>query len=833
MKNIFGGMKLHCALCCISLWALCAGDFICGALASEAPAIAKLSIGPAVSSGLKIAGPDSRLQLLITGVDQASHALDLTRSAQYSAAPIGIVHVDDSGLVTPLADGQVTITASSGEQTATVEITVEDFAATRPVDFQNQIIPLFTKLGCNGGGCHGKSSGQNGFKLSLLGFYPEDDYEYLVKEGRGRRIFPAAPEKSLLLTKPVGDVAHGGGKRMDKDSQEYRTLRRWIEQGCPRSDDETPVVARIECIPPDGLLHPHESQQIAVYATYSDGTREDVTRMTIFEPNDLELAESTATGLVTAHELSGEVAVMARYQGQVSTFRATIPLQATVTDLPPIRNVVDETVFKKLQKLGIPPSPVCDDATFVRRVTVDITGRLPTETQVRDFIANADPEKRNRLIDALLDSPEYADCFANKWNMILRNKRRQDLDRDGTYEFHQWIWDSLYENKPYDQFVKEIITASGDPQWNPPVVWYREVAEVEQQAEDTAQLFLGVRIQCARCHHHPYERWSQDDYYGLAAFFSRVGRKELGAEVARNSRDRRIYHNDGIAELPHPRTRENLKPVALGGPELNIPAERDPRFYLASWLAEPDNAFFARCLVNRYWKHFFNRGIVEPEDDMRETNPPCNPELLDGLSRSFVESGYDLKGLVRLICQSSTYQLSSDPNEFNARDKQNFSRYYPKRLPAESLYDAFHQVTGTTQSYAGMPAGSRALQLPDVSVGPYFLKVFGQPQADSACECERSQSANLAQSLHLLNSQEVQSKIGSPTGRAHQLAQETGRTHAERLTELYYWVFARAPDEQELQTGLTYLEKHKDNLNVAYEDIVWALINTKEFLFNH
>lgn len=796
--------------------------------------IASLSLDPQNESSLTLFGPDAQIQLQLTArYADGNDLADATRAARFAVAPEGIVRIDPSGLMIPLGDGSATVTAHLDGKSTTVSVKVRDFNQPRPIHFQNQVIPIFTKLGCNGGGCHGKASGQNGFKLSLLGFYPEDDYEFLVKESRGRRLFPAAPEQSLLLLKAIGDVPHGGGKRTEKGSYEYRVLLSWIAQGMPRGAASDPIVQRIECLPADRVMRPRADQQLRVIATYSDGRREDVTRMSLFEPNDLEMAGVAESGLVSTHDLSGEVAVMARYQGQVATFRATIPLGVETKSLPPVRNLIDEAVFGKLTLLGIPPSPICDDATFLRRVSLDITGSLPSADQVQTFLADNSPDKRDRLIDELLESPQYAHCFANKWNMVLRNKRRQESDRDGTFEFYQWIWDSLYDNKPYDQFVREILTAAGDPRLNPPVTWYREVASIESQVEDTAQLFLGLRIQCARCHHHPYERWSQDDYYGLAAFFSRVGRKDAGAETPQNTRDRRIFHNEGIAQVQNPRSGVNVRPAGLGSPPETIPAERDPRVALAAWMGAPENPFFARSLVNRYWKHFFNRGIVEPEDDMRETNPPVNPELLNGLARHFVESGYDLKGLVRLICRSSTYQLSSSPNEYNEKDKQNFSRYYPKRLTAESLYDAFHQVTGTTQEYAGLPPGTLALELPDASSAPYFLKVFGQPQGDTACECERSQAANLAQSLHLLNSTEVQTKISSASGRAHLLAGQSTRPHEDRIRELYRWVYAREPDNQELQAALEHIAAHSQDVNVAYEDLLWTLINTKEFLFNH
>ncbi len=553
------------------------------------------------------------------------------------------------------------------------------------------------------------------------------------------------------------------------------------------------------------------------------------------KPTTRSWRRRTTTGLVRTRTLAGEVAVMARYQGHVATFRATVPLGAEVAVLPPSRSPLDDAVFAKLQLLGIPPSPICDDATFLRRVSLDITGTLPTEQEVREFLADSDSTKRDRLIDDLLERPAYADYFATKWNAILRNKRRNDDDREGTFALRRWIWRSLYENRPYDQFVREIITATGDLQDHPPVVWYREVSDINQQVEDTAQLFLGVRIQCARCHHHPFEKWSQNDYFGLAAFFSRIGRKSqpAGLGFAKNARDRRLFHNDGIATQQNPRTGLTLQPTSLGGEALDIPANVDPRVLLADWMADSDNPFFARSLVNRYWKHFFGRGIVEPEDDMRETNPPSNPELLDALAESFVESGFNLKQLVRTICQSSTYQLSSLPSEDNLQDRQNYSRYYPKRMTAESLYDSFHQVTAAQPAIPGLPPGMGASQMPDSSLAPYFLTVFGQPQGDTACECERSQDANLAQSLHLLNSQEVQDKIAGNTGRAATLARDGARPTDEKISELYRWVYAREPDEEELLVARAHLEQHSDQPQLAFEDLVWALINTKEFLFNH
>jgi hypothetical protein len=802
-------------------------------LAGQATAgIVRVEVGPAADGQVTIRSRDARQQLIATAVYEDGTLQDVTRDATWTISDPALLAVDATGMATPKGDGNVVVTASIDGKSTSLNVAVSGFANPLPVNFRNQIVPIFTKLGCNGGGCHGKSGGQNGFRLSLLGFYPEDDFEFLRKESRGRRIFPGMPVESLLLKKAVGQSPHGGGKRMDPGSYEYNLMVQWIEQGMPWGTDQDPSVVSIRCEPEARVLTRGAKQQIAVIASYSDGSTEDVTRMALFEPNEAELAESSVTGLVSTLDLSGEVAIMARYQGQVSTFRATIPLGADTSRLPEAANLVDQAVFNKLRLLGIPASEICDDATFLRRVSLDITGVLPTDEEVRTFLAETAPDKRDRLIDRLLDSTAYADHFANKWNFVLRNKKENGEDGPGTQLFHRWIWSRIYDNVPYDQFVREIVTASGDPQINPAVTWYRDVDSVEEQVEDTAQLFLGLRIQCARCHHHPFEKWSQDDYYGMAAFYSRVGKKVI-PNASGNMRDRRVFHNEGVASSSNPRSGKAIRPTGLGSPAYDVPADQDPRVKLADWMTDPQNPFFARSVVNRYWKHFFSRGIVEPEDDMRATNPPSNPELLEGLSQHFIKSGFDLKELVRTICRSRTYQLSALPNDYNASDKQNFSRYYPRRLSAEVLYDAFHQVTDTSEAFGGVPAGTRAMQLADASNATYFLQVFGQPRGDTACECERSTDANLAQSLHLLNGREIQDKIARDNARTARLATDANRSPEERVREIYRWVFAREPAADELEVAVGYIKRHADNPRRGFEDIVWALINTKEFQFNH
>jgi len=708
-------------------------------------------------------------------------------------------------------------------------------AIASPVDFNNQVVPILTKHGCNGGGCHGKSGGQNGFRLSLLGFEPGEDHEHLVHEARGRRVSVVAPELSLLLLKATATVPHGGGRLIEPGSPSYSVIVRWIAEGAKPGDPKAPRVARIEVEPADRVMRPGDLQQLRVLAHLTDGSTDDVTGLAQFEVNAPDLAVVDAAGLVSAaargegSPRSGSAAVMVRYQSQVAVFRATLPLESEAVALPSpesfVRTFVDTHVLERLRALRLPPSPTCDDATFLRRVTIDIAGRLPTVEESRAFLADTAPDRRDRLVDRLLDSPDYADYFANKWSAILRNKRTNDmLHRHGSYSFHEWIRASLADNMPYSQFVREIITATGEVGDNPAVVWYRQVADINQQVEDASQLFLGLRLQCARCHHHPFEKWGTEDYFQFAAFFSRLGRKK-GLQPGED----RIFHNRGEPQAAGPKGVH--KPVVLGGAAERVPADVDPRGRLADWMTGGDNPFFARSLVNRYWKHFLGRGLVEPEDDMRMTNPPTNPALLDALADHFVAHGYDLKDLIRVICRSTTYQLASEPNEWNAEDRQSCSRFAPRRLPAEVALDAIDQLTEKPTQFGGVLPGTRAVQLPDPNFNNYFLTVFGRPNGDSACECERGNEANLAQSLHLINSADILGKLS--TSRAARLAADAGRPNAAKIDELYLVAFSRPAGQPERDAIEAYLAAHAADLPAAWEDVIWSVLNTKEFLFNH
>jgi hypothetical protein len=555
------------------------------------------------------------------------------------------------------------------------------------------------------------------------------------------------------------------------------------------------------------------------------------------------MAEVSESGLVTVGRLPGSLAVMARFQAHVGVFAALVPLGAPVAELPVPRTFIDSLVFARLKRLGLPPSEECDDATFVRRATLDIAGRLPTVAEVERFVADPDPARDETLVDRLLADPGYADHFASKWSAILRNRRRsKDDDPAPTAAFHAWIRGQLNRNVPYDEFVRAILTARGDDVSNPPVLWYREVREASAQAEDSAQLFLGQRLGCAHCHHHPQERWSQQDYFGLAAFFSQLEVNE--PPLPRKPRPVKgkppppppprkpltVAVGAGEPREVHPRTGAVIVPTVLGGEPSPVAPDEDARKVLADWMAEPANPFFARALVNRYWKHFFGRGLVEPEDDMRVTNPPAHPELLDALAGRFVAHGYDLKDLVRTLCTSRVYRLSSEPNAFNGDDRRNLSRYVPRRLGAEVLLDAIDAVTLASTRFDGLPPGTRAVQLPDNLVDSYFLGAFGRPDSASACECERSSDATLAQALHMLNSAEVLDKVGGP--RVARLAADP-RPHPERLRTLYLAALGRPPRDSELALLLDHIQTRGERVREAYEDIVWSLINSKEFLFNH
>jgi hypothetical protein len=775
-----------------------------------------------------LAGMHEGRQLLVTLPKSGDRGDDLTRKATYTVTAPGIVSISPSGFVRPVGKGETTIAVEVLGQKCMVKVTVGDADDNRPLHFANDIEPLLSRHGCNAGGCHGRASGQNGFKLSLFGFDAAFDYSALVKEARGRRVFPAAPEDSLLLTKATGRVPHGGGKRISPDSEDYRTLRRWIAQGTPVGDDKAPHLVKLVMMPAQRVLERQAEQQVAVHAIYSDGSVRDITRQAQYQSNESAVAGVDGDGLVRTFELSGDATIMARYMGQVAVFRALVPLGKPIAKYPdfPANNYIDELALARWKKLGLIPTDLCTDGEFIRRATLDLCGRLPALDETRAFLADDKADKRARLIDRLLEDRDYAAYAALRWGSILRNASLAGSEQ-AAYAFHDWLRDMTARNRPYDEFVRGVVAAAGEWQDAPAVNWFWQSRDdqLHQPVADTAQVFLGLRLQCAKCHHHPYERWGQEDYFGLAGFFSRLGRKggsEPPAYYASRTRT--------TSEI-NPRTGKPIEPKLLDGPELKIPPDEDPRHKLVDWMAQPDNPFFARAMVNRLWGHFMGRGLVDPVDDMRETNPPSNPELLDALAADFVRSKFDVKHMVRTICNSRTYQLSSTPNEYNSHDKQNHARYYGRRLIAEVLHDSIDQLCGVRTQFNKMSKQSRAVDLPHEGFGSYFLDVFDRPPRSSACECARGSGASLSQVLHLANSNTVEGKIGNGNGRIARLARDK-TSPEEALDEIYLAAFARRPTDAERQLALSYIARQSD-ARKAFEDVVWAIVNSREFLLNH
>lgn len=788
-----------------------------------APRLVEIRIQP---SPVLLRGADASRTVLVTGRLADGRLIDLSDRARYSLSDARVARVS-AGVVTPLHDGRTTLIASYGKGRAAVPVRVQGASRRRLVSFGNQVLPVLTRAGCNSGACHGKAAGQNGFRLSLLGYDPDLDYRSIVRDAGGRRVCRPEPARSLLLAKPAGDIPHAGGVRFRHGSPEYRLLSRWLAEGARPGDPAAePRVTGLRLEPRERLLsHPGDRQRLVATATYSDGEERDVTREAQFLSNDTGVAEARPDGTVIVGSAAGDAAIMARFMGQVAVARVTVPMAGTGHPLPPFPcwNLVDGPIYARLKRQNITPSELCTDGEFIRRASLDATGTLPAPEEVRAFLRDTAPDKRDRLVDDLLSRPAYAEFWAQRWADLLRNQTSLPWLKAGPWMFHYWIRDCLATNMPYDRFVRALLTAQGTPSRNPAVVWSQQLAQ-SSITNDTAQVFLGMRLNCAQCHHHPFERWSQDDYYGFAAFFGRLGNKE-GA----------VYVNTG-GEVRHPGTGQVMRPRALDGPVVEVGEFDDPRQKLADWLTAPENPFFARALVNRLWKHYMGRGLVEPVDDLRVTNPPSNPELMDALARDFAAHGFDVRRLTRNILTSRTYQLSAAPRGNNAGDRQCYSHCYDRRLSAEALLDAINQACGTADRFSGVPGGTRAIQLPDATIVSDFLDVFGRPKRETACECERSSSGALAQVLALMNSPEVDAKVRDPHGRAAELA-ASKRPDAQVVDELYLAAFARLPTEAERKTALAYLASGasgpKGDRRGAVEDLLWTLLNCDEFLFNH
>ena len=707
------------------------------------------------------------------------------------------------------------------------------FAAVAPLSaaeapgqhFENDIEPILSRYGCNSSGCHGKAEGQGGFKLSVFAFDPTADYAGLVKEARGRRVNPSAPEESLLLRKASGTTPHGGGTRLKTDTRDYGTLKAWIAAGMPIGDPHAPKLLSIRVEPAERVLGTMANQSLKVFAKFSDGRELDVTEHSRFQVNHEGLASVAATGVVTATETPGEVAVMAAYRGEVGLFRAIIPRPAPremSTSLPAF-NSIDELVGKKLAKLNIRPSGVCDDAEFLRRVTLDLCGSLPTPGEVRAFLLDPSSAKRAARVDELLKRPDFADLMAKRWADILRVDR-QALGHESAYAYHRWIRDSFAANKPFDQFARELLTADGPLKESPAASFFKVVSKPGEMASALSQVFLGVRVACAECHHHPADRWTQTDYSGMVAFFTPVSIRGTGSGEAL------LTAGDPITK--HPRTGDSVFAYALGTAMPPANPTGDRRLVLAEWMTDSKNPYFARNFANRVWASLLGRGLVEPVDDVRATNPPSNPELLDTLAKYAIDKKYDVRELVRFICASRVYQTASAPNETNEKDELNFSRALFKRPDAEVLLDMISQVTGIPERFPGMPAGTRAIQLWDSKTKHEFLRLFGRPARTTACECERNQEPSTGQVLKLLNSPELQKNLSHDEGTIAKLVRMQS-DNPKLVEDLYLRLYGRFPTTRERDTGVAYLTKKPDDRRKATEDLAWAMLNSLEFLFNH
>lgn len=784
--------------------------------------IADVQVDP---PAVTLTGPTARFTLLVHGKTADGRLIDLTRAARYASADSRIVTVGAAGLLVAIDDGTTQVQVEAGGQRRTVTVRVEGARRARTFHFENDITPVLSRFGCNAAGCHGNAEGQNGFKLSVFGYDPAFDYAALVKEARGRRVLHAAPDASLLLAKASGGLPHGGGTRVRRGTPEYETLRAWIAAGTPFGAADAPHVASIRVEPRERLMAFNGQQQLRVIARWSDGHEADVTAHARFQVNREGLAAVSADGLVTAGTTPGEAAIMAAYMGAVDTFRAVVPRPEKVADYPafPAHNFIDTLVSQRLRKLNVVPSGLCDDATYLRRVFLDVIGTLPTAAEARRFLADTRTDRRARLVDALLARPEYADYWALKWADLLRVDR-QALGHKRAYALYRWIRESFAQNRPYDQFARDILTAEGPLDESAPASFYKVVRKPGEAASTLSQVFLGVRIACAECHHHPFDRWSQTDYYGMQAIFTPLGVRTVARGEA--------LLVSGEPVTRHPRTGEVVPPHALGTPPPTKAPSGDRRLILADWMTAPDNPWFARNLANRLWAHFLGRGLVEPVDDVRATNPPSNPELLDALAKHLIASKYDVKQLIRTIVASRTYQLSAKPNATNAKDELNHSRALFRRLDAEVLLDMVSQTTGVAERFGGAPSGTRALQLWDSKARHYFLKLFGRPQRVTACECERVHEASVAQVLHLLNAVELQAKLAHERGTVARLVRSK-TDDAALAEELYLTFYSRPPDATERRAAVEYLRRHAERRREAAEDLAWTLMNTLEFVFNH
>jgi hypothetical protein len=803
--------------------------FACAAAWAET-----LAVLPATS---ELRTPESRQQL-IAEADLGSHQEDRTASASWSSSSPAVAAVDSNGIVKPVGDGEAVITARHGSLTATARVTVKGVGQPFTWSFRNHVIPVLTKMGCNQGACHGALAGKNGFKLTLRGYDPEVDYDTLTRQSAGRRVSLHEPSASLLLQKATFAMPHGGGLRFKPDSLEYRVIAEWIASGAPAPAQTDAEVASLEVHPRRVVLAPEATQKLVVRARYTDGRVEDVTRWVKFSSNNEGVALVDDDGLVKMTG-RGEAAITLWYSSRVLYARVTTPFDNAVAanayDGFRPANYIDELTLAKWRSLKLVPSPRASDAAFLRRAYLDAAGILPTVEEVEEFLADPSPDKRAKAVDRLLARDEFADYWAYKWSDLLLVSSRK-LRTPVMWAFYNWIRDSVKENKPWDQFARDIFTGAGSTRRNGALNYFALHKDPIELSENVTQAFLGQRLTCARCHNHPLEKWTQKQYYQFTNLFARVGLKngDTPGEF--------IVYPKAAGDVNHPRLLRPLAPAPLDGKPMALDAPGDRREHLAEWLTSKDNVYFARNVVNRVWGNFFGRGLVDPVDDVRATNPPSNEELFDAVVNDFTANGFDIKRLIRTIMNSSTYQLSSEANATNQGDSMFYSRYIVKRLPGEVILDAMSQVTGVPTAFGGYPAGTRAMQLPDVRVTSQFLSVFGRPERIICDAAERSKDPSIAQALHVINGDTLNRKLSANNGYIS-LFLKLGLPDVRIIEHLTLSAFGRYPGEEEkramaaalaeVRKGAPTREAAQDARRQALEDMAWAMLTSKEFLFNH
>jgi hypothetical protein len=782
----------------------------------------------------------ARQQLVVERLESKQSVGQITNAVQFSSSDTNVARVEN-GVVVPVRNGTTTIRARVGRDTAKADVVVTAMEKPFEWSFRNHVQPVLARYGCSSGACHGAAAGKNGFTLSLRGYNDEGDYLALTRNSMGRRIVPSDPARSLLVLKPTGAIPHKGGQKFTTDSLEYRVLTEWIAAGTPGPQTNDTRIQRIEILPPQVTLKPGMTQQILVRAYFNDGHIEDVTRWAKYTSADQSVStiEDNGQVKVVGH---GEGAVTAWYLSRLAIATVSAPYEQQVPKSTfakaSKRNFIDDMALQKLQSLNIPPSPRCTDAEFVRRAFLDTIGVLPTAAETRAFLDNTSAKKRDTLIESLLNRPEFVDYWTYKWSDLLLVQSKK-LKTAAMWSYYSWIRNHVEANTPWDKFVREIVTAQGSTLVNGAGNFFVLHDDPRTMAETTSQAFLGMSINCAKCHNHPMEKWTNDQYYKMANLFARVRSKVGGADGDQ------VIFAAAQGDLVQPLTGKPQVPEPLDGKAIRMDSPEDRREHLADWLVSPDNPYFSRAIVNRVWANFFGIGLVDPVDDLRKTNPASNEELLDATAKFLAAQKFDLKALMRAILQSETYQRSSVALKENASDRRFYSHYYPRRLSAEVLLDTYSQVTDVPTEFRvdlrnenrglgeKFPVGFRATQLPDTRVFSYFLKTFGRPDREKTCECERASEPSVAQVLHILNGDTLNQKLAEKNNRVSRWLKEN--TPAEQMVEEAYLLsLSRLPSEAEKSKMVAAIESAEaSDKRSAIEDSLWALLSSREFLFNH